>query len=342
MLFSIYPTDAPDVRAAVLAQACAVSDAPMLFTSLHLPESGDLHGFGAELAAAHRSHGVSFCADISPLALERLGDGLEGLGLLRGWGVDMLRIDFGFAPEEIRRIARASGCRIAVNASTVSAAVLEELADVEIIGWHNFYPRPETGITTEFFRRQNAIFADRQRPVYAFVPGETALRAPLHLGLPTLEEHRHRTAWRNYLHVRSLAPDVEIVCAEGTVRAEHLEWIAHHERTGEVTLPLSGLDEAAAALRGASWRLRVEDAAASFRLEGTRGSVPPDAARNADLRAAGSLQMDLDGLGRYRGEIHLLRRDLPLTGLQAHVGEIAAPYRGVVEDLRPGDTVRFV
>lgn len=342
MLFSIYPTDTPEVRAAVLDQACAVAEAPMLFTSLHQPESDGLRGFGAELASAHRLRGATFCADISPLALERLGEGPAGLQLLGDWGVTMLRIDFGFTPEEIRRIARASGCRIAVNASTATAAFLEDLADIEVIGWHNFYPRPETGIGTDFFISQNTMFAERGRRVHAFLPGESALRAPLHLGLPTLEEQRHRTAWRNYLHLRAIAPDVEIVCAEGTVRAEHLEWIAHHERTGEVTVPLSDLDPAATFLRGAAWRLRIEDSAASFRLEGTRGSVAPDAARNADRRAAGSLQMDLDSLGRYRGEIHLMRRDLPLTGLQAHVGEIAAPARGIVESLRPGDTVRFV
>ena len=241
MLFSIYPTDTPEVRAAVLDQACAVAEAPMLFTSLHQPESDGLRGFGAELADAHRERGVTFCADISPLALERLGEGFDGLGRLRDGGVEMLRIDFGFAPEEIRRIARASGCRIAVNASTATASFLDELDGIDVVGWHNFYPRPETGIGTEFFVSQNALFAERQSPVYAFLPGETALRAPLHLGLPTLEEHRHRTAWRNYLHLRAIAPDVEIVCAEGTVHAEHLEWIAHHERTGEVTVPLSAV-----------------------------------------------------------------------------------------------------
>ena len=42
MLFSIYPTDTPEVRAAVLDQACAVAEAPMLFTSLHQPESAGL------------------------------------------------------------------------------------------------------------------------------------------------------------------------------------------------------------------------------------------------------------------------------------------------------------
>lgn len=342
MLFSLYPTDAPEDRAAVVAQALTLAPTPTMFTSLHLPESSDLDGFGAILSGLHHDHGVEFCADVSPVTIKRLGGGLGGAAVLRSWGVRMLRIDFGFTPEEIRGIARASGCPIAVNASTVTASLLDELVDVRPVGWHNFYPRPETGLTASFYRSQNELFTDRGLPLYAFLPGETSLRAPLHRGLPTVEEHRHRTAWRTYLNLRRLGPDVEVVCAEGTLLPEHLDWIAEYERSGEVTLPVSGLDGAARFLADAAWRLRIEDAAASFRLEGTRGTTPPASARNADRRAAGSLQMDLDELGRYRGEVHLMRQDLPLTGLQAHIGEIAAPYRGMVDDLRPGDVVRLV
>lgn len=54
MLFSIYPTDAPEVREAVVAQAGTLAAAPMLFTSLHLPESADLEGYGAVLTGLHR------------------------------------------------------------------------------------------------------------------------------------------------------------------------------------------------------------------------------------------------------------------------------------------------
>lgn len=341
MLFSLYPTDAPEVRRAVVSQAVALADRPLLFTSLHLPESADLDGYGAELTALHREHGVSFCADISPLALERLGSGVGGTARLREWGVTTLRIDFGFAPHEIREIAAASRCAIAVNASTATASLLDELESVRPIGWHNFYPRPETGITTAFYVSQNELFRERGLPLYAFVPGEVSFRAPLHLGLPMLEEHRHRTAWRNYLHLRRLDPLVEIVCAEATLLPEHLRWIARVEQSGEITVPLAGLDDAGAFLRESVWRLRIEDAAASFRLEGTRGEIPPSAPRNADRREVGSLQMDLDRLGRYRGEVHLMRQNLPLTGMQGHVGEIAAPYRGIVADLRPGDVLRF-
>ena len=62
---------------------------------------------------------------------------------------------------------------------------------------------------------------------------------------------------------------------------------------------------------------------------------------NADHRLRGSLQMDLAGYGRYCGELHLMRVDRPLNHLQARVGEIAAPYAGLIDLLRPGMNVRF-
>lgn len=37
-----------------------------------------------------------------------------------------------------------------------------------------------------------------------------------------------------------------------------------------------------------------------------------------------------------------MRVDRPLNHLQARVGEIAAPYAGLIDLLRPGMNVRFV
>lgn len=351
MWFSLYPTDPPETRAAVVEQALRFgSDAPgrdaegspVLFTSLHIPESTGLTAFGEELARLHRTHGIRFCADISPLTLDRLGGSEATATRLREWGVEIVRIDFGFASDAIRAIAQASGCRVAINASTVDAALLDELSDLPLVGWHNYYPRPETGITEEFYLRQNALLASRGIPVLAFIPGEVQLRAPLHLGLPTLESHRHRTAWRNALHLRRLSPEATIVCAEGTLLPTHAQWIADAERTGEIVVPLSDLDTAAQGLLEGSWRIRAEEAEASHRLEGTRGFDRPLHVVNGDMRTKGSLQIDLDAAGRYRGEVHLMRSDRPLSPWQARVGEIAGPYRGIVDDIPAGATVRFI
>jgi len=345
MLFSIYPTDTADTRRAVIAQAAAAPAAAgerMLFTSLHMVDVAELAAFGDVLRDAHEAHGVTYCADVSPVALEHVVAGAEGWGWLAHRGITMLRLDYGFDPAEIGDVAQASGCRIAVNASTVDGAFLDALAGLPLVGWHNFYPRPETGLTASYLQSQSRLFDERGLPVVAFIPGEREFRAPLHLGLPTLEEHRYRNAWRTYLQLRRLVPEAAVACAEGALADDHAEWIAEFEAAGTVTLPVVGLDPAASVLLDRPWHLRVEEAATAFRLDDSRGGIRPSRIRNADRREQGSLQVDLDAYGRYRGEVHLMRTARPLDAGQARIGDIAAPYRGILDDLRPGQTVRFV
>lgn len=341
MLFSLYPTDPDDVRAAVVAAAVRDPARPV-FTSLHIPESEGLRAFGEYLRELHVGRGLTFCADISPGTLELLDIELADAGMLRDWGVTMVRIDYGFDAEQTARIAASGGYRIAVNASTVTSEDLDRLAGLDVAGWHNFYPRPETGLSREFFAAQNAMLRGRGLDIYCFIPGERTFRAPLGLGLPTVESHRHANAHLNHARVLAACPDATVVCAEGTLLEEHLGWIDHRERTGETVLPMVGLDPSVGFLLDRSWRLRPEGTDYSHRIEGTRQPRTPERMVNGALRAAGSLQLDLASMGRYHGELHLMRSDRPLLAGQALVGEIAGPYRGLIECLRPGESVRFV
>ncbi len=342
MLFSLYPTDTADVRDAVVAAARDHSAEQALFTSLHIPEADDLASFADYLRGLHERDGLTFCADISPLTLNRLGIELDGVGVLRDWGVRWVRIDFGFEIDQIARIAEVGGFTIALNASTVGGAELDALAGLDLVGWHNYYPRPETGLTSDFVTRQNALFAARGLDVFTFIPGERTFRAPLHLGLPMLEEQRHRNAYVNYLQVAQEFPGTHIVFAEGVPAPQHLAWIEHYEATGEVTVPLTSLEPAAEFLLEGPWRVRIEETGVSERLEGTRGRPTPASWVNADVRERGSVQMDLPGYGRYAGETHLMLRDAPLDHRQARIADIAAPYRGVVDRLRLSRDVRFI
>lgn len=342
MLFSLYPTDDPGVRDAVVAQALAAAEASEIFTSLHIPESDRLREFGAYLARLHREHGLEFWADISPLTLTKLGIALDEVRALREWGVKGLRIDFGFSTEEILRIASVSGLRIAVNASTTTPEELDALASVDLVGWHNYYPRPETGLGPAFFAAQNALVLERGLDLFSFIPGETSFRAPLHRGLPTLEGQRHRNAYANAAELLALCPRTRIVCAEGTLLPDHAEWVRRLEASGEVTLPLADLDASWSDLLAGTWRVRAEQTGYSQRLEGTRGERLAARGVNADLRRLGSLQMDLPSLGRYAGELHLMSSDRPLDPGQVRVGSVAEPYLGLVSLLAGREVVRFV
>ncbi|MSS45512.1 DUF871 domain-containing protein [Cutibacterium sp. WCA-380-WT-3A] len=323
MIWSIYPTDDSFDRVACQA----AEHGGVVFTSLHLPEVEDVESFLGILADLHDRFALTFWADVSPVAIDLLRPELRDVGIVG------LRYDFGFGTYDIHKLAERTGLGTAINASTIDATTLDSLIDLRPVGWHNYYPRPSTGITTSWCLKQSRLFIDRGLPVTAFIPGERGLRGPLHRGLPTLEHHRYRNAWANVIELRQMG--VTVAVAEGTLTQRTLTWIERFDTDGVITLPLCDL--ACAELLG-EHTLRREETGISWRIDGTRGMDVPDAP-NAGLRPAGSLQMDT--LDRYCGEVHLMVRDEPLDGNWVRVGEVAGPYAEMVAYLSGGMKVDF-
>lgn len=340
MLFSVYATDTGALRDAVVEQACA-RPSRQLFTSLHMPETDDLAAWLRWMRDTHRRQAVTFWADMSPATLTRLATGLPGLLRLADGALAGLRIDYGFSPQAVIKTAQAVDLPIAVNASTVQEDELDLLTDAlgaRLVGWHNFYPRPGTGLTREHYLSQSRLVTRRGLRLLAFVPGETSRRAPLHQGLPTMEAHRYRDAYTSALELQALVPGVEIVCAEGLVDPQRLDWL-DKARCDVVTLPVVDLAQGCEWLLG-EWRLRAEPTPTSYRLLGTRGHSLPQGCVNAAAMEPGSLQIDT--LGRYSGEVHLQTVQAPLDGDHLHVGDVAAYCRSLLPLLRGGDTIRLV
>ena len=72
---------------------------------------------------------------------------------------------------------------------------------LEIVRRTSSFDEVQHGLTED-----NALFEARGLGVFVFLPGERTFRAPLHLGLPMLEEHRHRNAYVTYLHLAHAFP----------------------------------------------------------------------------------------------------------------------------------------
>ncbi len=169
------------------ASECGVTRA---FTSLHIPEEkGDLAERAKELLHAARDCGISVYADVSKHTPVHLG--IESLMTLSSLGVSGIRLDDGFSVEET--LSLANEFYIAVNASTLSKQEIESLLSAglhhhQLLAWHNFYPRPETGLEETFFQQQTDLFNELRIPVYAYIPGEGEKRGPVYQGLPTREK----------------------------------------------------------------------------------------------------------------------------------------------------------
>ena len=168
-----------------------------LFTSLDIPEAdaklvlADFREFVADAV----NLGYSITADISPQASTMLGVNLSDFSPFKKLGLSAMRLDDGFSPEQIAAITTTSGLDIEINASTMTPATLHQIytakADLtRIRACHNYYPRPETGLSFTIFAQRCQLLRDYKIPVLAFIPSRGCPRGPIFAGLPTLEKHR--------------------------------------------------------------------------------------------------------------------------------------------------------
>ncbi|PLR94692.1 MupG family TIM beta-alpha barrel fold protein [Bacillus sp. T33-2] len=302
------------------------------FTSLHIPEeSGDLAVRAKQLLQAAKDAGIEVYADVSYNTPAHLG--IADLEDLTSLGVAGLRLDDFFDNETIIRLAKRF--RLAINASILFEADLKELLkgglkSENLIAWHNFYPRPETGLDEEFFREQNDLYKRYGIPVWAYVPGRGEKRGPLFRGLPTLEKHRDMDPFAAALELfKSGVQDVYI--GDPDPGEGLLEQLIKYD--AETIVPIRFQSSF---LNAGEYKLRPDFARDVLRFMNTRSknSVVPE---NTVKRPRGSITMDNDLYGRYRGEIQITLNDLPADEKVNVIGRVADIDLPLLSVVRPGD-----
>ncbi|MEK3857090.1 DUF871 domain-containing protein [Cytobacillus sp. FSL H8-0458] len=195
---SVYLSEERQDRNAEWIEKAASHGLTSIFTSLHIPE--DDHStykhLLQNLGALAKQHHMELLADVSPQSLGHLGLSWDSIDTLLEWGLNGIRADYGFTSEQIVELSKKM--KLGINASTISAEELHEWMELglktnNIEAWHNFYPRPETGLDKDFLIERNKLLKGTGITTMAFVPGDGELRGPIFAGLPTLEKHRGST-----------------------------------------------------------------------------------------------------------------------------------------------------
>jgi hypothetical protein len=328
-----------------------------VFTSLHIPEVPFEQALAqlTDLTGTARVHGLQVVADVAPGTLQKLGVTPEQMEPLERLGLAGVRLDYGFGPEQIARFAQNRlGLRIQLNASTMDPAFLRATmaagADPALLEvCHNFYPRPETGISLAHFLRTSELCRSYGLRVAAFVPGSVERRGPLHLGLPTLESHRNRPAAEaaNELFATGLvdsvlfgdpwATEAELravseVAQEGAIRlrVRLLPGISELERQillGGVHANRPDLSE---------WVIR-STASRAYAAQG----APVEPGQTLP-RPRGAVTIDNQRYRRYMGELQIARQDLPRDERVNVVAQVLAEDLGLLDWIGSGTRFRFV
>jgi uncharacterized protein len=315
-----------------------------IFTSLHIPEDNPdtYKELLQELGALARTHHMELLADVSPYSLKHLGLDWSTLPQLLEWGLAGIRVDYGFTEDEIVSLSKLM--KTGINASTVSESELdswiEKGLNVENVeAWHNFYPRPETGLDLDFLIERNSMLTSKGITTMAFIPGNETLRGPLFEGLPTLEQHRHASPVFAAAQLKYSGFTDKILIGDPSANEETLKELSLINKgiipisielfTGsDYTSLLTGIhtnrmDPARDVIRSVESR--------SYAQKGIR--IAP---HNQIERRIGSVTVDNEYYGRYSGELQIVKKDLQRDDKVNVIGEVIPEHLPLIQEIKAG------
>lgn len=323
-----------------------------LFTSLHIPEADTTRVLADFRRLIHNADdlGYAITADISPQALTLLSASLSDLSALREQGLSTLRLDYGFTPEQIAGLTRSSGLEIEINASTVTHAILADIhranADMtKLQACHNYYPRPETGLSFPLFAERSRLLRSYGIPVFAFIPSLSSPRGPLYAGLPTLEKHRFISAELAAKELLACQLVDGLLFGDAPVTENELAAVAALD-PGYIELQVVVEADITSSEReilftavhtnrtdSGEWAIRSQEA-----RHIAKTAIP---ARTAMPRQAGAVTIDNQEYLRYMGEMQLIRSVLPADRRVNVAAHVISEEIFLLSYIQPGGSFRL-
>ncbi|WP_413382651.1 DUF871 domain-containing protein [Alkalihalobacillus sp. 1P02AB] len=316
-----------------------------IFTSLHIPED-DSSMYIKELKQLGEwavQHNMELIADISPSSLSLLGSSIEIKGL------SGLRIDYGIGAEEIVRLSKVM--RVVLNASTLTDSFFEELLEkglnlANVEAWHNYYPRPETGLAKHSFIQKNRQLKQCGIKIAAFVPGEGEKRGPINKGLPTLEQHRHVSPFAAAVELWRECGVDKVIIGDPWLSKESAQTFSTYDK-GVITFrttflkasePTKELIEQVHYERLDSARDVIRSATSRSYAQTGKFHVP---IVSTVERPRGSITIDNERYGRYQGELQITKKSLPAHDAVNVVGYVVPEDQLLLDVIKPGEGFCF-
>ena len=342
--FSCYLNDSATEQQAAYLKQMQQAGFTGVFTSLQLSEAKPeiIRQRLDQLVANCHQPGLTIMADVSAASLQRLGIALHDGKAIQALGLDGLRIDDGIDMTTVAALSHTMA--IALNASTLSACMIDQLANAKanlchIEAWHNFYPRPETGLDPAWFAQKNKWLHALGFKTMAFISGDAQQRGPLFAGLPTLEAHRGLLPLAAYLELRQLAID-HVYVGDPQLSPRSIAAFQSYVHDQVLLIQVQTDDER---LLHLTWHSRPDIAQKVVRLAEARLEhifATPQPAQT-DPRPRGSITLDNSAYGRYAGELQLTRCDLPADPRVNVIGKIEPSNLPLLDQIGPHQAIRF-
>lgn len=289
-----------------------------------------------QLADTAHECGMEIIPDVSPAVFSKMGISYEDLSVFQDMHVDGIRLDEGFdGMKESLMTYNPQGLKLELNAST-QLVYVENIMDhhpdrSKLITCHNFYPQQYTGLSLEHFNKCNDKMKSMQLQVAAFVSSNnegTYGPWPVNEGLCTLEMHRGLPVDFQVRHLFATGMVDDVLIANAYASDEELKACAavnpsiltfglvlEKELTGTEQKILDY--EPKHVVRGdmSEYMIRSTWPRVTFANE----SIP--AANTRDLKR-GDVVILNDGYPKYKGELHIVLKDMPNDGRKNVIGHL--------------------
>ncbi|MBS5984037.1 MAG: DUF871 domain-containing protein [Clostridium butyricum] len=308
-----------------------------------------------ELIDVAHEEGMEVILDVNPVVFKDLNVSYDDLSLFSDINADGIRLDEGFdGLKESLMTYNESGLKIELNASGGKGYLDNVMSNFpnkdNIITCHNFYPQRYTGLSLEHFNNCNKAIKDYGLYTAAFVSSnnnDTFGPWPVREGLCTLEMHRDLPIDLQVRHLFATRMIDDVIIGNCYASEDELE-ACSKINPGILTFGIE-LDK--------ELTKSEYDILYYSKNHANRGDASEYMARSSATRVAfaneciakantvdmkrGDVVILNDEYPRYKGELHIVLKDMPNDGRKNIIGHIPKEEMFLLDYMEPRKIFTF-
>lgn len=355
---SIYPEHSTMEKDKEYLRKAADLGFTSVFTCLLSVEKGQEESAKAkfkEINSYAKNLGMEVTFDVAPSVFDKFSISYDDLSFFKNLDAYAIRLDEGFdSLKEALLSYNPHGLKIVINASN-GTKYLDNILSFGgnregIEACHNFYPQKYTGLSCAHFKKCNDGLLSLNVPVGAFISSQnqnTFGPWPVYEGLCTLEEHRNLPLDLQARHLAATKQISQIIIGNAYASDEELELVSKIDFS-KLTFAIDLLDTTTELekeiifqyphfVRGDMSEYMARST--QCRITYQNSDLPPHDTR--DLQR-GDIVIVNNLYGRYKGELHIVTKDMPNDGNKNVVGTLNENEKLLLEYIEPWIPFAFI
>lgn len=356
---SVYPEHSNLQKDSEYLGLCAKYGVKRVFSCLlSVPEDKSIAEIKDEfyqlIKVAH-SYDMEVIIDVAPFVFSKLGITYDDLSFFHDIGADGIRLDETFdSQKEALMTYNKYNLKIEVNASFGNGYINNIMSHHPRSGYlitcHNFYPQKYSGLSLEHFNKCAKDIKAHSIPIAAFVTSQNKEAFgpwPLNEGLCTLELHRDLPLDVQVRHLYATGIVDDIIIANAYATEAELKELAKAQ-PGAIAMKIAYETEVtdieSKIIYDHQHFVRGDVSEYMYRstmprVTHAKDSIPPKHTR--DLKP-GDIVVLNDNYGRYKGELHIVLKEMANEGNKNVIGSIPQEEMMLMDYLAPWKAFSFV